>query len=154
MMRKGVKARAYLVDWFMSEIPARRHGASGGNGEDFFSQFCRAVDDDEQPLSADAIADHMNFLLMAAHDTITSSATSLGMLLARNPDWQERLRDEVAALDRDAPLADQLDRLVLTEYAFKEALRLMPPVPSLPRHAQRDFRYSGYDLPAGTSVRL
>jgi len=152
MMRKGVKARAYLVDWFKSEIPARRHGARGGNGEDFFSQFCRAVDDDEQPLSADAIADHMNFLMMAAHDTITSSATSLVMLLARNPDWQERLRDEVAALDRDAPLADQLDRLVLTEYAFKEALRLMPPVPSLPRRALRDFSFGGYDIPAGTSV--
>ena len=152
MMRKGVKARAYLVDWFKSEIPARRHGARGGNGEDFFSQFCRAVDDDEQPLSADAIADHMNFLMMAAHDTITSSATSLVMLLARNPDWQERLRDEVAALDRDAPLADQLDRLVLTEYAFKEALRLMPPVPSLPRRALRDCSFGGYDIPAGTSV--
>src|SRR3569623_289610 len=55
MMRKGVKARAYLVDWFKSEIPARRHGARGGNGEDLFSQFCRAVDDDELPLSADAL---------------------------------------------------------------------------------------------------
>ena len=44
----------------------------------------------------DAIADHMNFLMMAAHDTITSSATSLVMLLGRNPEWQDRLRAEIA----------------------------------------------------------
>jgi len=48
MMRRGVKARAYLIDWFEREIPARRRGARGGNGEDFFSQFCRATDEDGQ----------------------------------------------------------------------------------------------------------
>ena len=147
-MRKGVKARAYLVDFFEREIPARRTG----DGQDFFSQFCRATDDDGAPLSALAIADHMNFLMMAAHDTITSSATSLVMLLARNPEWQERLREEVAALDPAMPLTEQLDRLILTEYAFKESLRMMPPVPSIPRRALKDFSFGGYDIPAGTSV--
>ncbi len=147
-MRKGVKARAYLVGFFEREIPARRTG----DGQDFFSQFCRATDDDGVPLSALAIADHMNFLMMAAHDTITSSATSLVMLLARNPEWQERLREEVAALDTALPLTEQLDRLVLTEYAFKESLRMMPPVPSIPRRALKDFSFGGYDIPAGTSV--
>ncbi len=147
-MRKGVKARAYLVDFFEREIPARRTG----DGPDFFSQFCRATDDDGAPLTALAIADHMNFLMMAAHDTITSSATSLVMLLARNPDWQERLREEVAALDPAVPMTEQLDRLVLTEYAFKESLRMMPPVPSIPRRALKDFSFGGFDIPAGTSV--
>jgi len=147
-MRKGVKARAYLVDFFEREIPARR----SGDGQDFFSQFCRATDDDGAPLTALAIADHMNFLMMAAHDTITSSATSLVMLLARNPDWQERLRAEVATLDTALPLTEQLDRLVLTEYAFKESLRMMPPVPSIPRRALKPFRFGGFDIPAGTSV--
>ncbi|MCK8457100.1 cytochrome P450 [Sphingomonas faeni] len=147
-MRKGVKARAYLIDFFEREIPARRTG----NGQDFFSQFCRATDDDGAPLTALAIADHMNFLMMAAHDTITSSATSLVMLLARNPDWQERLREEVAALDPAVPLTEQLDRLILTEYAFKESLRMMPPVPSIPRRALKAFSFGGYDIPAGTSV--
>ncbi|MGU3391449.1 cytochrome P450 [Sphingomonas sp. M1A8_2b] len=147
-MRKGVKARAYLVDFFEREIPARRTG----DGQDFFSQFCRATDDDGAPLSALAIADHMNFLMMAAHDTITSSATSLVMLLARNPEWQERLREEVAALDTALPLTEQLDRLILTEYAFKESLRMMPPVPSIPRRALKGFSFGGYDIPAGTSV--
>lgn len=149
-MRRGVKAREYLVEYFTKEIPARR----SGEGQDFFSQFCRATDDNGQPLPADAIVDHMNFLMMAAHDTITSSATSLVMLLGQNVEWQERLREEVQALgsnDGGVPY-EQLDRLVLTEWAFKESLRLMPPVPSIPRRAMRDFEFGGYHIPGGTHV--
>ncbi|OWK31889.1 cytochrome P450 [Sphingomonas mucosissima] len=149
-MRRGVKAREYLVDYFTREIPSRRNGS----GQDFFSQFCRATDDAGQPLADDAIVDHMNFLMMAAHDTITSSATSLIMLLGRHVEWQEKLRQEVMELgsnDGSVPY-EQLDRLVLTEWAFKESLRLMPPVPSIPRRALRDFTFGGYRIPAGTFV--
>jgi len=149
-MRRGMKAREYLVEFFKREIPARRDG----EGQDFFSQFCRATDEAGEPLAADAIVDHMNFLMMAAHDTITSSATSLVMLLGRNAEWQERLRGEMLSLgsnDGGVPHS-QLDRLVLTEYAFKEALRLVPPVPSIPRRALRDFSFGGYHIPAGSFV--
>jgi cytochrome P450 len=157
MMRKGVKARQYLIDYFRREIPARRAGSNHVGGMDFFSQFCRVTDDDGKPLSDQAIADHMNFLMMAAHDTITSSATSLIMLLGRNPEWQDKLRAEIAATGMDpvrgVAYAD-LDKLVLTDYAFKEALRMVPPVPSLPRRAQKDFHFGGYDIPAGSFVGL
>lgn len=149
-MRKGVKAREYLVDFFTREVPARRNGA----GQDFFSQFCRATDEKGDLLPTDAIVDHMNFLMMAAHDTITSSATSLVMLLGQHVEWQDRLREEIAGIgsnDGTVPYG-QLDRLVLTEYAFKEALRMMPPVPSIPRRAMRDFEFGGYRIPAGTFV--
>ena len=149
LMKRGVEGRRYLVELFRREVPKRRDGG----GQDFFSHFCRATDDEGRPLSADAIADHMNFLMMAAHDTITSSATSLVMLLGRNPDWQEGLAAEIAGVDAGA-LPDQLDRLVLTEHAFKEALRIMPPVPSLPRRALRPFRFGGFDIPAGVAIGL
>ena len=40
----------------------------------------------------------MNFLMMAAHDTLASSLTSFVYFLSVNPDWQEKLREEVRAL--------------------------------------------------------
>jgi cytochrome P450 len=49
---------------------------------------------------------------------------------------------------------DDLGKLDLTEMAFKEALRLIPPVPSLPRRAMRDFEFGGYRIPAGTGVGI
>jgi cytochrome P450 len=40
----------------------------------------------------------MIFLMMAAHDTSTSTTTTMAYHLAANPDWQERCRDESARL--------------------------------------------------------
>jgi cytochrome P450 len=34
--------------------------------------------------------------------------------------------------------------------AFKEAMRINPPVPSIPRRAVRPFEFGGYHFPAGT----
>ena len=149
-MGRGAKGRAFLVDYFGKMVPERREGS----GEDMFSQICRTRDDDGEYMSVEAIVDHMNFLMMAAHDTITSSITTLVWELARHPEWQDKLREEMLSV---APAGEgvghnSLGQLEMTEWAFKEALRLVPPVPSFPRRALKDFEYGGYLIPAGTSV--
>jgi cytochrome P450 len=151
-MGKGVAGRKFLLDYFGKEVPKRR----AGNAQDMFSQICRATDDDGKLLTDDAIIDHMNFLMMAAHDTITSSATAMVMLLGQHPEWQEKLRAEMNALgvNGDELPYDRLNDLVLTDYAFKESLRMIPPVPSIPRRAVKDFSFGGYDFKAGTYVGI
>ena len=151
-MGRGVAGRNYLLDYFGAEVPKRR----AGSAEDMFSQICRAQNEDGSYLSDGEIVDHLNFLMMAAHDTITSSATALVMLLGRNLDWQGKLREEMEGLGvngDDLPY-DRLGDLVLTEYAFKESMRIMPPVPSIPRRAIRDFEFGGHHFPAGTFVGI
>lgn len=151
-MGRGVAGRKFLVEYFGKEVPKRR----AGDAQDMFSQFCRATDEEGNPLSAEAIVDHMNFLMMAAHDTITSSATSLVMLLGRNSGWQATLRAEMKGLglnDEDLPY-ERMNDLVLTDYAFKEALRMIPPVPSIPRRAVKDFEFGGFRFKAGTYVGI
>ena len=158
-MKKGVDGRAFLVDYFTKET--RRRRAEGG-GQDMFSQFATAEYEDGSLMPVDEVVDHMNFLMMAAHDTITSSATSLLWLLAKHPEWQDKLRAEVESVtggvDADGRVRDlayeDLGKLELTEMAFKEALRFIPPVPSMPRRALRDFEYGGYRIPAGTPVGI
>ena len=151
-MGLGVAGRRFLIDYFTPMVQQRREQ----QGPDMFSQFCRATRENGELLSTGEVVDHMNFLMMAAHDTITSSATSMLLLLAQNPEWQDRLRDECLALA--APGAalsyDDLGKMELTEYAFREALRLVPPVPSTPRRALRDFEFGGHRIPAGTPVGI
>jgi cytochrome P450 len=150
-MARGVKGRERIVAYFSEQIPIRR--ANGG--EDLFSQLCRATHEDGALLSTQDIVDHMSFLMMAAHDTLTSSLTSFVAELAANPQWQVRLRDEVTALgvaSGEPTTFDNLEAMQLTEMAFKEALRLKPPVPSMPRRAVRDFTFKGYAIPAGTMI--
>jgi cytochrome P450 len=38
--------------------------------------------------------------------------------------------------------------------AFKEALRISPPVPAVPRRALRDFTFSGNHVPAGAAIAV
>jgi cytochrome P450 len=153
-MGRGVAGRKYLIEWFTAETLRRR--AEGG-GQDMFSQFATATHDDGSLMPVDQVVDHMIFLMMAAHDTITSSATSLVWQLARHPEWQDKVRAEIMALTGGVPRAityEELGKLDLTEMAFKEALRLIPPVPSLPRRALRDFTFQGFTIPAGTGVGI
>ena len=152
-MARGVKGRARIVAYFSEQIPIRR--AKGG--DDLFSQLCRATHEDGALLSTQDIVDHMSFLMLAAHDTLTSSLTSLVAAIAEDQEWQEKLRNEVTALGvaPDAPISfDNLEAMRLTEMAFKEVMRIRPPVPSIPRRATRDFSFGGYSIPAGTLVSV
>jgi cytochrome P450 len=150
-MGRGVKGRKRIVAYFSEQIPIRREKG----GEDLFSQLCQTTHEDGALLSTQDIIDHMSFLMLAAHDTLTSSLTSFVGELAADPEWQQKLRDEVNALGiaADQPtMFDNLEAMPLSEMAFKEALRLKPPVPSIPRRAVRDFTFKGYAIPAGTLV--
>ncbi len=152
-MAQGVKGRAFVVDYFKRLIAQRRDS----EGEDLFSHLCRATYDDGSTLTAEDITDHMSFLMMAAHDTLTSALTSFVYRLAILPEWQSALREELASLNAkpDAPLPfDCLEKLPLTEMAFKEAMRMTPPVPSIPRRSLRDFEFMGFSIPAYTSVSI
>lgn len=152
-MGRGVAGRRLMVDYFSRLVRERR----ADPGQDMFSQFALATRDDGSLLPEDVVVDHMIFLMMAAHDTITSSATVLFWQLAANPDWQDRLRAEARAVTGGdgLPLAyEDLGRMELTEMAFKEALRFMPPVPNMPRRALRDFTFGGYQIPAGTPIGI
>lgn len=147
-MWRGVKGRKFMCEFFAREIPGRR----GREGDDFFTQFCNARNDDGELLSDQDVIDHMNFLMMAAHDTLTSSLTSTVYFLARYPEWQDWAREEVLRYG-DAPLAyERLGELERIEMCFKEAMRLNAPVPGIPRRAVKDFVFRNHHIPAGTPV--
>jgi len=94
----------------------------------------------------------MNFLMMAAHDTLTSSFTSAVYFLAANPQWMSWACEEV---DKHPDICyDNLDDFERLEMVFKEAMRLNPPVPIIPRRALKPISFGGYDIPAGSMVSL
>jgi|TARA_R100000501_G_scaffold13654_3_gene24936 cytochrome P450 len=152
-MRRGVRGRAYLVEYFGREIPRRR----GKQADDMFTQVVNATGDDGQLLTDRQVIDHMNFLMMAAHDTLTSSLSATVFYLGKSPAWQERVRQESEALrgqvGSDLPY-DRLGELELADQAFKEAMRLRPPVPFIPRRALRTFTFRNHVIPAGTHVGI
>lgn len=146
---RGLRGRAYLERFFAERIPEKR--AAGGS--DLFSRLCAAESEDGERFSDGEIVDHMIFLMMAAHDTTTSALTTLAYLLGRHPEWQERLREELTAAGEVLEY-EQLDTLTDTGHAFREVLRLYPPLPSMRRRTVRECEFDGYTLPADTTVNL
>lgn len=148
---KGMKGRQFLEKFVTDLIPQRK----AGNGTDFFSELCRAAAEEEGPtLSDEDIMNHMIFLLFAAHDTTTSTLSSIIYALAKNPLWQERLRQEYISLGKDALEYDDLNNLEQTTWVFKEALRMQPPLPTIPRRTVEDIEWQGYTLPRNTLVSV
>ena len=94
----------------------------------------------------------MIFLMMAAHDTTTSTLTSMTYELARHPEWQERVRAESLALGKTYADADDVEKLHSLTWVMRETLRRYPPLPVIPRVATRAFEWAGYTIPAGAMV--
>jgi cytochrome P450 len=149
-MWRGVRARRWLVRTMRAQLDAKR----AAEGPDLFSQLCHARDEDGERFGDDEVVDHMIFLMMAAHDTTTSALTTMVYCLARHPEWQERLRADAQALPAAHLAFADLAGRERTEWVMKEALRLYPPLTSIPRKAARDCHFGGFRIPKGTPVGI
>jgi cytochrome P450 len=147
---RGVVGRRFMLSFLGDMLTKKR----GDPGSDLFSRLCRARTETGEAFRDDEVLDHMVFLMMAAHDTTTSTLTSLTWELARNPQWQERIREESRAFGDPFPGFDDLDGLESLTWAMRETLRRYPPLPVIPRTALRDFEWGGYRIPEGTMVVL
>ncbi len=145
---RGMRARAFLKDYFTSQIKSRRQSER----TDMFSQLCRAADDNGDRLSDDEIAQHMIFLVLAAHDTTASAITTSIWALGKHPEWQDRIRAEVVVHPSPVMRYEDRDSLLETEWVFKEAIRLQPPVPFMMRRTVREVQLGPYALPKNMTV--
>jgi cytochrome P450 len=145
---RGVRGREVLVKRFRALLPEKR----ATHTSDFFSEFCHAQSEEGERFTDQEIIDHMIFLMMAAHDTTTSTLTTMIYQLARHPQWQERLRAGALALGKSQLEYDDLDRLDELSWTMREALRLTPPLTSMPRMCTIDTVFQDHLIPAGTLV--
>lgn len=148
LLWRGIRARKYMCKYFQTLIPAKR----SGEGTDMFSLLCQATDEEGNQYTDQEVIDHMIFLMMAAHDTTTSALTSMTYALARHPEWQQRLFDEVQGLDTEHLRYDDLERMEQTEWVMKEALRMYPPLSTLPKYSLKSFEFEGLKIPANALV--
>ena len=145
---RGLAGRRTLETYFRHELPAKR----SGTGTDLFSALCHVESDEGHSFTDDDIVNHMIFLMMAAHDTTTVTATMMLYHLAKRPYWQERLRTESQNLGKQSLTFEDLKSLPSLDLVFKETLRMSAPVGQNARAAVRDTQLGGYFIPEGTLV--
>ncbi len=145
---RGLRGREYMIDFFGSLIGGKR----AHEGADMFARLCHAESEEGERYSDTEIVDHLIFLMMAAHDTTTSTLSSMVYELARNPTWQARAREECRSFAAEALGYDDLSRLATVDMLMRETMRRYPPLSTIPRMSQRAFEYGGYEIPAGCMV--
>ena len=73
-----------MENYFRERVKEQR----GKGGTDLLSVLCQTEDEDGNKFSDEDIVNHMIFLMMAAHDTSTSTSTTMAYQLAAHPEWQ------------------------------------------------------------------
>ena len=145
---RGKNGARYLEQYFEKIIPQRR----AGDGKDMLSHMVKEKQDNGEYFSNEDLIPQASFLLFAAHDTTTSTLNHVLLYTAQNPEWQEKLREEARSLNKPYLEYDDLDRVEMMEYVFKESLRLAPSVSIMQRRTTKDCEIGGYHVPADTVI--
>ncbi|KAK4435732.1 cytochrome [Sesamum alatum] len=99
------------------------------------------------------IVDNCRNIYLAGFETSAVSASWCLMLLASNPEWQTRVRDEVEEVCQGRiPDTDMLRKMKQLHMVIQETMRLYPPSPTLSREAYKDMKIGNIWLPKGVSV--
>lgn len=144
MRRAAAEGRA-VVQRLLDKRRAR-----GLDGDDLVARMMREHNPDTgAPMSDEEIIDNLATFLLAGHETTAKALTWSLYLLARAPDWQERLRAEVRSVNGGAPVtASTIGGLELTSRFLKESMRLYPPVPAITRVNKEPVTIGGVHFPA------
>lgn len=111
----------------------------------------------EAPLTDDDIIVELTNLIFAGTDTTSNTFSYMFWELAKNPNWQNRLRDELrtATLGEEVvPMYKTVSHLPVLEAVVQETLRLWPASPaSLPRIATtKGGTVDGIVIPSYVSI--
>jgi cytochrome P450 len=145
---RGMEGRRYLRKFFMDMIEKKR----ASNDEDIFAHFCKEKTELGEYYTDEDIADHMVFLMLAAHDTTTSASTMAAYYLCSDQPLQSKVAAEVASWPKELSFDTVFHQTNSLICVFYETIRLHPPVPVFLRRTIRDCEIGGVHVPADTMV--
>ncbi len=104
-------------------------------------------------ISRERLVNNLLTFLNAGHETTGKALIWTLFILAQEPVWQARLREEASAVaGRDPIEGRHVEALTLTRQVFEEAMRLYAPAPVLTRLATEDCELGGVRLKAGSVI--
>ncbi|KAF8007016.1 hypothetical protein BT93_K1119 [Corymbia citriodora subsp. variegata] len=100
------------------------------------------------------VMDNCKNIYLAGYETTAVAASWTLMLLASNPRWQAKVREEVMELLRGGqiPDADIIRKMKTLTMVINESLRLYPPVAIISREALEDMKFGNIRVPKGVNV--
>jgi cytochrome P450 len=146
--RRFKKSSREIDTLILNIIDARKQSAS--DREDLLSLLIGARDEDGGGMSDQQVRDEAMTLFLAGHETTALALTYALYLLARHPQRQVQVADEVArVLGGRAATFEDLPALAFTEAVVLETMRLYPPAWAFARQALGPIEIAGFQFPRG-----
>lgn len=137
-------------------IAGRRDRRVRDDREDLVTLLVHAENAEDGSLDAEELREQVLIFLLAGHETTATALAFALHLLARHPEEQRRVRDEVdQALGGPGgrePTADDMEALPYLTMVLKEAMRLYPSAPVIGRRAVAEAEIDGVRIPAGADL--
>ncbi|CAN6478815.1 unnamed protein product [Victoria cruziana] len=153
--RLKMEVEKLLVEIIQSRREGIEIGRSVTYGNDLLGLLLTEADDNKSNFNftIEHVMDECKTFFFAGHETTALLLTWTILLLAINPSWQEKAREEVLRVCQGSPpSADDLSNLPLLYMILNESLRLYPPAALLPRQAFEDTKLGDLDIPKGLSI--
>lgn len=140
-----------LIETLLDERLARLD--QGEHFIDFAQAVIDARDTVDQPFTREQMIDQLAVFFLAGHETTASTLAWAFFLLSQQPQWLQRLRDELEqTLNQQAFAFADFRRLSVTRKILRESLRLYPPVAFLTRRALREDRFGKLKVPKDSFI--
>jgi cytochrome P450 len=150
-LRRAVRQLDDIIYGFI-----RQRRQSGEDKGDLLSILLHARDEDDGSRMTDKqVRDEAMTLFLAGHETTALALSWTWYLLARHPEAEARLADEVrAVLGACLPTMEDVPRLRYAEAVVQESMRILPPVYAIGREAINDCEIGGFRVPKGTTILM
>ncbi|CAN0902773.1 Cytochrome P450 734A1 [Linum grandiflorum] len=105
-------------------------------------------------LTTRELVDECKTFFFGGHETTALAISWTLMLLAKHPEWQEELRNEIKEVSGDEKTIDfsMLSSLKKMGWVMNEVLRLYSPAPNVQRQAKEDIKVNDRTIPKGTNM--
>jgi len=126
---------------------------SGERKDDLLDMLLDARYDDDTAMDDEQLIDEILILFTAGHETTSNALTFTTALLARHPEVQQRIYEEITqARATSTHLFEFLKACTYTQQVLDESMRLYPPAYFIDRVNLEDDEFEGVHIPKGTSL--
>lgn len=119
--------------------------------EDLLDMLLQTTYEDGSYMTHEKLLDEILIMFIAGHETTSNALSFTTQLIARNPEVQRKLRDEVKQNKGKSPFQILHDSPYATA-VIEESMRLYPPVYFIDRVNTKPLQFKEYEIPANTSL--
>ncbi|WP_431132453.1 cytochrome P450 [Psychroserpens mesophilus] len=160
----------YLGWWFKSSGTLKKHldlskeariilkgivddrKSSGQHYGDLLDMLLETRYDDGKGMTEEQLIDEILIIFTAGHETTSNALTFTFQLLAKHPEWQDKIHAEWLNLSNDADLMTRVSTSKVCQQVLEESMRLYPPAYFIDRVNVTDDDFNGMHFKAGSNL--